>query len=142
MYKRATVGVFLFLVCLWPLQAHAWKGKQDNKASENLAQMEDKELCAEAQAVCTRAAVPGAGMAMEGLDYLAAIRQAVQKKHGQADPPWLTGAVTAISKHTPQHCPHACRWVQEKKRKGRSAAAAGGPAPQEHAPAPPPGNED
>ena len=141
MYHRTTVGVILFVVCLWPPQAHAWKGKQDNKATENLAQMKDSELCAEARAVCTRAAVPGAGMAMEGLDYLASIRQAVQKKHGQADPPWLTGAVTAISKHTPQHCPHACRWVQEKKRKGRSAAA-GGPAPEEHAPAPPPGSED
>lgn len=92
--------------------------------------------------MCTSAAVPGAGMAMEGLDYLASIRQAVQKKHGQADPLWLTGAVTAITKHTPQHCPHACARVQEKKRKGRSSAAAGEPAPQEYAPTPPVGSED
>jgi len=142
MYHRTTVGVILFVVCLWPPQAHAWKGKQDNKATENLAQMKDSELCAETRAVCTSAAVPGAGMAMEGLDYLASIRQAVQKKHGQADPPWLTGAVTAVSKHTPEHCPRACARVKEKKRKRRSAAAVGGPAPQEPAPTPPPASED
>jgi len=79
--------------------------------------------------VCTRAAVPGAGMAMEGLDYLAAIRLAVQKKHGQADQSWLTDAVTAITKHTPQHCPQACAQVREKKRQGDSSAAVEEPAP-------------
>src|SRR5262249_1619389 len=125
-----------------PPQAHAWKGKQDNKATENLAQMKDSELCAETRAVCTSAAVPGAGMAMEGLDYLASIRQAVQQKHGQADPPWLTGAVTAISKHTPEHCPRACARAQGKRHKGRPAAAAGAPAPQESAPTPPSESED
>jgi hypothetical protein len=136
MCKRATVGVILFLICLWPLRGHGWEGKQDNKAAENLAQMKDRELCTEAQAVCARAAVPGAGMAMEGLDYLATIRLAVQQKHGQADPIWLTDAVTAITKHTPQHCPHACVWRQAKKRRARSSAAGESPPSQEHAPSP------
>jgi hypothetical protein len=124
----------LFLICLWPLRVHAWEGKQDNKASENLAQLRDRELCAEARAVCARAAVPGAGMEMEGLDYLAAIRQAVQKKHGVADPPWLADTVTAITQHTPQHCPRACARGREKKHKGQSPAAVEGSAVQEHSP--------
>jgi len=131
-YKRAIINVIVLLICLWPLRAQGWKGKQDNKAAENLAQMGDQQLCAEARAVCTRAAVPGAGMGMEGLDYLATIRQAVQQKHGQADPPWLADSVTAITKHTPQHCPHACVWKQAKKRKALAPAAEEAPPAQEH----------
>ena len=130
------VGVIVFLTCLWPLRAQGWEGKQDNKAAENLAQMDDRYLCAEAQAVCTQAAVPGAGMAMEGLDYLATIRQAVQQKHGQADPAWLADSVTAITKHSPQHCPRTCVWKQAKKRKVPVPAVAEMPPVQEHTPSP------
>src|SRR5215510_888198 len=136
MCKRTPISVILFLIYLWPLHGYGWEGKQDNKAAENLAQMKDRELCTEAQAVCTHAAVPGAGMAMEGLDYLATIRQAVQKKHGQADPVWLTDAVTAITKHTPQHCPQACVWRQVKKHKTQSSAARESAPAQEPAPSP------
>ena len=131
MGKRATVSVLLFLLCLWPLRGQGWEGKQDNKAAENLAQMKDRDLCTEAQAICARAAIPGAGLAMEGLDYLATIRQAVQKKHGQAAPRWLTDAVTAVSKRTPQHCPHACGGKQGPKRPTPSAAAGESPPSQE-----------
>jgi hypothetical protein len=131
MCKRATVSVIVCLMCLWPLRAQGWKGKQDNKAAENLAQLGDQQLCTEARAVCSRAAVPGAGMGMEGLDYLATIRQAVQQKHGQADPSWLADSVTAVTKHTPQHCPHTCASKQAKKHRAPAPVAEGAPPSQE-----------
>jgi hypothetical protein len=54
-------------------------------------------------------------MAMEGLDYLAVIRQAAQKKYGETVPSWLEEVATAIAKHAPQQCPTAaCLALQGK----------------------------
>ena len=85
----------------------AWEGKKDNKAPDTLASMSDAELCTEAVDVCLYSAQPGEGMAMEGLDYLAVIRQAAQKKYGEKVPSWLEEVATAIAKHDPQQCPTA-----------------------------------
>jgi len=100
------LGVLLLIGLGVPL-AGAWEGKTDNKAVENLASMGDAELCTEAVDVCMHSAQPGEGMAMEGLDYLAVIRQAAQKKYGETVPPWLEEVATAIAKHDPQQCPTA-----------------------------------
>jgi len=102
---RVSVATFLLFAGLGMSLARAWEGKQDNKAADDLARMGDAELCTEAVDVCMHSAQPGEGRAMEGLDYLAVIRQAAQKKYGEAVPPWLEEVATAIAKHDPQQCP-------------------------------------
>ena len=86
-----SLGVFLLLLGLGMPLVGAWEGKTDNKAPDDLARMGDAELCIEAVDVCRHAAQPGAGMAMEGLDYLAVIRQGAQQKYGETVPSWLAG---------------------------------------------------
>jgi hypothetical protein len=115
MYTQVFFGIFLFLASLGTPLVGAWEGKQDNKAASDLARMGDAELCTEAVDVCTHSAQPGEGKAMEGLDYLAVIRQAAQKKYGEAVPSWLEEVATAIAKHEPQQCPTAaCTSLQKK----------------------------
>jgi hypothetical protein len=110
-----SLGAFLLLIGLGGQLAGAWEGKKDNKAPDALARMGDVELCAEAVAVCLHAAQPGAGLEMEGLDYLAVIRQAAQKKHGETVPSWLEDVATAVAKHDPQQCPTvSCTSLQGK----------------------------
>ena len=105
MNQRATLRILVLLASLGTPLVGAWEGKSDNKAVEDLARMNDKELCTEAVDVCLHSAQPDAGMAMEGLDYLAVIRQAAQRKYGKAIPSWLEDVATAIAKHEPQQCP-------------------------------------
>ena len=107
MRRQMILGILMFVAGLGLSRARAWEGKRDNKAVENLAGMTDGDLCTEAVDVCMHAAPPGRGMAMEGLDYLAVIRQAAQKKYGEAVPSWLEEVATAIAKHDPQQCPTA-----------------------------------
>jgi hypothetical protein len=93
-------GLFLLLGLGVP-RVGAWDGKTNTKAADDLARMGAAELCTEAVAVCLHSAQPGTGMAMEGLDYLAVIRQAAQKKYGETVPSWLEEVATAIAKHDP-----------------------------------------
>jgi hypothetical protein len=110
-----SLGVLLFLLGFGVPLVGAWEGKTNNKAAGDLARMGDAELCTEAVDVCLHSAQPGTGMAMEGLDYLAVIRQAAQKKHGETVPSWLEEVATAIAKHDPQQCPTAtCPLLQGK----------------------------
>ena len=110
-----SLGVLFLLLGLGVPLVGAWEGKTNNKAADDLARMGDAELCTEAVDVCLHSAQPGTGMAMEGLDYLAVIRQAAQKKHGETVPSWLEEVATAIAKHDPQQCPTAtCPSLQGK----------------------------
>ena len=107
------LGVLFLLLGLDVPLVEAWEGKTNNKAVADLARMGDAELCTEAVEVCLHSAQPGSGMAMEGLDYLAVIRQAAQKKYGETVPAWLEEVATAIAKHDPQQCPTVtCRSLQ------------------------------
>src|SRR5262249_51181430 len=101
-------------------EAQAWEGNQDNKAVEDLARLSDHELCHETVAVCQHAAQPGEGTAMEGLDYLTVIRQAVQQKYGSTTPRWFEALATAIAKHEPRQCTSVvCSWdVAPRRRNG------------------------
>ena len=101
------LGVLLLFLGLGGPLVGAWEDKKDNKAPDDLARRGDAELCTEAVDVCRHAAQSGAGMAMEGLEYLAVIRQAAQKRHGGTVPSWLEDVATAIAKHDPQQCPTA-----------------------------------
>jgi len=112
---RMSLGVLLLLIGLSVPLVGAWEDKKDNKAADDLARMGDAELCAEAVDVCLHAAQPGAGLEMEGLDYLAVIRQVVQKKHGETGPSWLEEVATAMATHDPPRCPTAtCTSLQGK----------------------------
>ena len=104
MVYRILLGMFILLAGGALLGAEAWEGKQDNKAVENLARLSDHDLCQETVDVCRHAAQTGEGMAMEGLDYLTVIRQAVHEKYGSTTPPWFDELATAIAKHEPQQC--------------------------------------
>ena len=115
LFRGVSLGVLLFLIGFGVPPVGAWEGKTNNKAAGDLARMGDAELCTEAVDVCLHSAQPGTGMAMEGLDYLAVIRQAAQKKHGETVPSWLEEVATAIAKHDPQQCPTAtCPSLQGK----------------------------
>jgi hypothetical protein len=105
--RGMSLGVLFLLLGLGVPLVGAWEGKTNNKAAADLARMGDAELCTEAVDVCLHSAQPGTGMAMEGLDYLAVIRQAAQQKYGEAVPSWLEEVATAIAKHDPQQCPTA-----------------------------------
>jgi hypothetical protein len=107
LFLGMALGVLFLLLGLGVPLVGAWEGKTNNKAADDLARMGDAELCTEAVDVCLHSAQPGTGLAMEGLDYLAVIRQAVQKKHGETVPSWLEEVATAIAKHAPQQCPTA-----------------------------------
>ncbi len=104
MVYRLLLTMFIFFAPAAMSRAQAWEGKQDNKAVEDLARLSDRELCHETVAVCQHAAQTGEGMAMEGLDYLTVIRQAVLKKYGSTTPAWFEELATAIAKHEPQQC--------------------------------------
>ena len=110
-----SLGALLLLMGLGVPLAGAWESNKDNKAADYLARMGDAELCTEALDVCMHSAQSGAGLAMEGLEYLAVIRQAAHKKYGEAVPSWLEEVTTAITKHDPQQCPTAtCTSLQGK----------------------------
>jgi len=113
LFRGMSLGVLFLLLGLGVPLVEAWEGKTNNKAVADLARMGDAELCTEAVEVCLHSAQPGTGMAMEGLDYLAVIRQAAQKKYGETVPAWLEEVATAIAKHDPQQCPTVtCRSLQ------------------------------
>jgi hypothetical protein len=114
-FRGMSLGVLFLLLGFGVPLVEAWEGKKNNKAAADLARMGDAELCTEAVEVCLHSAQPDTGMAMEGLDYLAVIRQAAQKKHGETVPSWLEDVATAIAKHDPQQCPTAtCTSLQGK----------------------------
>jgi len=85
---------------------HSWEGKQNNMAVEDLARLSERQLCEETVSVCQRATQPGEGLKMEGLDYLAVIRQAIQKKYGDETPSpvWFEPLATAIAKQEASQC--------------------------------------
>ena len=105
MVRRMLIGVVVLAIGALPSVTRSWEGKQNNMAVEDLAKLSDRQLCEETVSVCQRATQPGEGMKMEGLDYLATIRQAVQKKYGETPPPaWFDPLATAIAKQDASQC--------------------------------------
>jgi|GEM_PF-3408255 len=105
MVRRMLMGVAVLAIGSLPSGTLSWDGKQDNMALEDLARLSDRQLCEETVSVCQRATQPGEGMKMEGLDYLAVIRQAVHKKYGEtSSPAWFEPLATAIAKQDAPQC--------------------------------------
>lgn len=105
MVRRMVMGVLVLVMGSLPIETLSWEGKQNNMAVEDLTRLSDRQLCEETVSVCQRATQPGEGMKMEGLDYLAVIRQAVHKKYGEAPAPsWFEPLATAIAKQEASQC--------------------------------------
>lgn len=104
MVRRLLIGVMVALGSL-PSVILSWEGKQNNMAVEDLARLTERQLCEETVSVCHRATQPGEGLKMEGLDYLAVIRQAIDKKYGERPAPaWFEPLATAIAKQEAAQC--------------------------------------
>ena len=105
MVRRMFMGVVVLAIGALASETRSWEGKQNNMAMEDLARLSDRQLCEETVSVCQRATQPGEGMKMEGLDYLAIIRQAVHKKYGETlSPTWFEPLATAIAKQDASQC--------------------------------------
>ena len=105
MVRRLLMGVVVLTIGCLPSATRSWEGKQNNMAVEDLARLSDRQLCEETVSVCQRATQPGEGMKMEGLEYLALIRQAVDKKYGETpSPAWFEPLATAIAKQEASQC--------------------------------------
>ena len=105
MVRCMLIGMVVLAIGSLPSETLSWDGKQNNMAMEDLARLSDRQLCEETVSVCQRATQPGAGLKMEGLDYLAVIRQAVQKKYGETpSPSWFEPLATAIAKQEASRC--------------------------------------
>jgi hypothetical protein len=106
MVRRILMGVLVLAIGSLPSETRGWDGKQENMAVEDLARLSDRQLCEETISVCQRATQPGEGMKMEGLEYLAVIRQAIHKKYGETPAPaWFEPLATAIAKQDAPQCP-------------------------------------
>jgi hypothetical protein len=105
MMRRILIGVVVLAIASLPSVILSWEGKQNNMAVEDLVRLSDQQLCEETVSVCQRATQPGEGMKMEGLDYLAVIRQAINKKYGETpSPAWFEPLATAIAKQEAAQC--------------------------------------
>ena len=105
MVRGMRVAVVVVAIGALAAETRSWEGKQNNMAVEDLTRLSDRQLCEEAVSVCQRATQPGAGLKMEGLDYLAVIRRAVSKKYGETSPPaWFEPLATAIAKQDASQC--------------------------------------